>query len=966
VSDLQPLAAADFTAFFKVIYTFDPFPWQQMLLDRVAAEGWPDVVDLPTASGKTAAIDVAVFALALQADRPQTARTAGRRVWFVVDRRIVVDEAYERAANLAEQLLDAQDGVVKNVAERLCRVSGTGLPLAVARLRGGVPRSVAWAYHPAQPAVITSTVDQYGSRLLFRGYGVGKGSRPIHAALAGTDGLVLLDESHLARPLVQTVGLCRRLEAACPTSPLGLPFQLTRLSATVSVDAGETVFPVSAEQRRAALDHPLLDRRFGATKVATLVRVDKRTAVADPLVGRCAQLAEAHVSAGRRRIAVMVNRVSTATAIHAAVLALAGDRVDVVLLTGRMRPVDRDQRVDQWTDTLKAGSAVEPERPVVLVTTQCLEVGADFSFDALVAECASLDAIRQRFGRLDRLGTVGNAGAEIVCRADDCPPVEKLDDADPLDPVYGNAAARTWAWLNEHATSAASAEVKPKGRVTGRARVIDLGVNATTAHLEATPAEVFAGLLAPVVDAPILLPAYLDLLAQTGPAPAVEPDVSPFLHGPDRGQPEASVVWRADLDDNDSSAWIETMRLMPPLTGEKLSVPLTRLRKWLSDPAHFAEPDDGGDVETEPPPDAADRRTTTTRPATARPFIRFAGRSEVDPLDDPTAIGPGDVIVVPAARGFPPQLGTRLDDVDVYEQAYKAAHGRDVVRLSSALPVPVGFEAAWAAATVPVDDLDDDAVSATLDAVFPHTRPDRLVYPAGGTMRGLVVFGKGKPSRDELNPFEFDAGDLQFGPPDRPVDLAGHTRAVGELAAALAAGVTGEPMAAVVKRAADLHDLGKADERFQRLLRGGRRAGVGPLLAKSRGQFRPVVPSPLPDQFRHEMLSVQLAGPVLAANGDRDLILHLIAAHHGHARPFAPVVVDFNAPPVSLALGGRTFAMSADERQACPPHHLGSGVPERFWLLTRRYGWWGLALLEALLRLADQQASRAAHEQEGR
>ncbi len=70
------MIACDFPTFFHTFWGYDPFPWQEMLAVRTAAGRWPQALDLPTASGKTACIDVAIHVLASQSERPLAERTA--------------------------------------------------------------------------------------------------------------------------------------------------------------------------------------------------------------------------------------------------------------------------------------------------------------------------------------------------------------------------------------------------------------------------------------------------------------------------------------------------------------------------------------------------------------------------------------------------------------------------------------------------------------------------------------------------------------------------------------------------------------------------------------------------------------------------------------------------------------------------------------------------------------------------
>jgi CRISPR-associated endonuclease/helicase Cas3 len=142
--------------------------------------------------------------------------------------------------------------------------------------------------------------------------------------------------------------------------------------------------------------------------------------------------------------------------------------------------------------------------------------------------------------------------------------------------------------------------------------------------------------------------------------------------------------------------------------------------------------------------------------------------------------------------------------------------------------------------------------------------------------------------------------------------------------------------------AAGLHDEGKRAQRWQRAFNAPRDAdelGLTGPLAKTRGPIRQA----LLDGYRHEFGSL----PYVEANDEfralpadlQDLVLHLVAAHHGFARPIIEIRGCEDAPPSALAGRARDVSL-------------------RFARLQNRWGPWGLAWWEALLRAADAQASR--------
>jgi len=964
-----------FRDFFRALWGREPFRWQVLLAERVAAGEWPAIIDLPTACGKTACIDIALYALARQADVSLTERTAPRRIWFVVDRRLVVDEAFTRASRIAESLASAKDGILREIADRLRGIAGTDRPLAVGRLRGGVLHDDGWAYIPSQPTVITSTVDQLGSRLLFRGYGRSLLTAPIFAGLAAHDALIILDEAHCSVPFLQTLQGVQRLRGAeWSDEPIISPFGFVSMSATRPLAAASGhVFP--GHEHTDVLSDEALTRRLTTSKPARLVVTrDKRSSDSDPLVAELCENAVALVQNGCRRVAIMVNRVATAYAVDTLLRSrLPNETIDVVLMTGRMRIFDRDTMVTKWTPVLRAEQPLSPSRPVVVVATQCLEVGADFSFDGLVTECASLDALQQRFGRLARLGADSPAPAVVAIRESDIEPKKP-------DPVYGDALSATWRWLCEQAESDQHGH-----------RVVDFSVASMRTRLGTI--EDFASLLAPVRDAPLLLPAHLDLLSQTSPPPHPQPDVAQFLHGQPQ-LPEVSLVVRCDLT-VDPAVWPEIVALCPPVSGEMLSVPLWRVRRWLAE----ADASNGTvDTDIENVGNAAATGDEQGSRSRTRPFLIWQGRDRSRVSRQAADILPGDVIVVPASYA-PEALGQFLreravgeEQLDIWESARLAAGQPAAVRLTEPTLRPwrshslVGEllslvtdsapdrEAIRSAILALIDagseSGDDVALPAALREMLSHAVDGDLIeHPGGGV---IICRRSGGRRESEIDMFADD--DDVTSAVGRQVTLEDHSRATRRAAERISQHCLPKHLWEPVIRAAYWHDVGKLDPRFQFLLWHGdeiRAALADEPIAKS--AHVPMSPtrrtairqaSGLPESFRHEALSAILAARYQPASIDgaiSELILHLIESHHGHARPWMPVSLDVEPPDVEGALGDTAVRLTGAERaQLQPAHHIGSGSADRFWRLTRRYGWWGLAYLEAIVRLSDWYASRIA------
>lgn len=893
-----------FEATFAALTGHDPFPWQKTLYEEWFAAGrFPASCNLPTGLGKTVVIAVWLIALVNHPGKMP------RRLIYVVNRRTVVDQTTEEVEKLRRRLQNPDDfpqhaEILRSVRADLAKLSSNGdVPLAISTLRGQFADNRQWSSDPARPAVICGTIDMIGSRLLFSGYGVGFKAKPLHAGFLGQDVLLVHDEAHLEpafQKLIETIACEQgggRLDEYRKCVPIAnrpkdyRPLRVMELTATTRSDVGRNganAFMLQKEDRT----HPVVKQRIEAAKRLQLHPVENDAKIAKEIAGFALKRCWAMDENGEN----IKDENGDCEDANVAVLIFVRTLDDVKdvydTLTNKKGGVPADH-VQQLTGTMRGRERDELAEH-------------DPVFMRFLPEKNRNPAVEPMEGTVYLVCTsAGEVGVDISAdhMACDLSTFESMAQRLGRANRYGFRAdthidvvhPASFGKIDKKTGELKADEIDKRRQKTLELlkKLPALGENqydASPLALSKLDADARLDAFAPE---PTILPAtdiLFDAWALTSirqPMPG-RPAVGPYLHGIAEWQPpETAVAWREEVkiiigELLDRYPPVDLLDEYPLKPQELLRDRSDRVFKHLETLAnrHPDKPvwlvDDRGAID----------------PTTLEQLV---DKKRKDRINGCTLLLP------PSAGGL---AGGML--VGTSEQA------DDVADIT--LPHPDARVRVWS------DDLEHANKTAGMRRV-------KTVVDDSGDDE--------EPRRWEwFEHFPEEGGRTAR----KPVRWDTHVGDVVNHAKGTVANLSlPQEINDAIILAAELHDHGKQREPFQVAL--GNRRCPQLLLAKSgrRG-------ARLPEPFRHEFASLfdaQADAQFNSLNEEmQDLVLHLIAAHHGRARPHFDLDEAFDP-----------------ERTIADAEALAVETPRRFARLQRKYGRWGLAYLESLLRAADWAAS---------
>lgn len=366
----------DFPAFFRTVTGREPFPYQQ----RLAGQPWPDLMNIPTGLGKTAAVIVAWLYKRLNQDRDTP-----RRLVFCLPMRVLVEQTQRDTETWLQ-------------ASKHLFLQGLTAPTAHLLMGGDVDQT--WAEHPEDPAILIGTQDMLLSRALMRGYGMSRYHWPVHFALLHNDALWVFDEVQIMGP-----GLTTAAQLAAFRHQFGVarPCPSLWMSATLNRQWLATVDlrPRLNQMKELTLDladqaHPEVSQRLHAVKTLNPTATVLRSSAGEDYPTRLVrEVLNAH-RPGANTL-VILNQVARAQSVFRLLKAQAPPGTEFMLLHGRFRPRERRALEAALQDSPGPGGRL-------IVATQAVEAGVDLSAAVLFTELAPWPSLAQRFGRCNRYG----------------------------------------------------------------------------------------------------------------------------------------------------------------------------------------------------------------------------------------------------------------------------------------------------------------------------------------------------------------------------------------------------------------------------------------------------------------------------------------------------------------------------------------------------------------------------------
>ena len=885
----------DFNRRFKKLTGHAPFEWQRRLFEEHFMQGdLPSALDLPTGLGKTSVMTIWYLARQAGARVP-------RRLVYVVDRRAVVDQATAVAESIKQRSHDSA--------------------LRISTLRGRYADNREWLEDPAAPAIIVGTVDMIGSRLLFEGYGVSRGMRPYHAGLLGADTLLVLDESHLVPPferLLERIARDRGEDNVFgpkeKTDEDLIPrFHLLPLSAT-GRDRGDDVFRLTEQDR----EDWVVKQRLGAKKRLVFKPVGEKK-----LKDRLAEEAWALSGDGEKSVRVLVYCNSrdvageTKKAIETRMKSAQIPPENVQLFVGARRVKEREDAKNKLEELGFFSANDAPDKAAFVIATSAGEVGVDLDADHMVMDLVPFERMVQRLGRVNRLGGEDREAHIVV--------IEEPDKALPDD-------------LKERAKKAALLLRGLRGFLPTEDAAFQAGPGALVQLKEdmknkeceqcirdaSSPDPLYPALTRPLLDAWSMT----SLKEHTG-----RPEVQPWLRGwIDDDPPQTTLIWRKFLPMRVQGGAASKREVAdffaaaPPHLTEILEVSTDRVHKWLLE--------------------RAKKLAEAVGKAAAKAASDGAEDADADdrsPLDIQTVVAikrgrSGKDTELFTLNGLITAAKSKIDKESLLKRSIRnrtlILDARMGGLSSDGLFEPKEGEPA---STPDNDDDWESVIGFRVRSIAPDTESTDADWHKP-YLFDLRRDGEGRPLRQLRIEKYRDATATEEErslSPKQAQKLEEHQKWAARKAEKLV-GLLELPdnIGKAIVLAARLHDEGKRADNWQRAFSGG----ADGIYAKTRGPFlRSVLAG-----YRHEFGSLTHVERndafKLLPHDLKDLVLHLVAAHHGRARPVIETAGCADGPPSQLTARARDVAL-------------------RFARLQKRFGPWGLAWLEAILRAADAQAS---------